>query len=133
MWGGARRAGLEVVSSHKGPSVNHFTYFAEAGSAERLVAALTAGTGTPAGFEPLRKPTRPIARAVADRGTAAPRPVVFVLPGIMGSELADANGPIWVGIAVPAARRSRAARHHDGGDHGHRAPQTLLLRTSSST
>ncbi len=98
MWGGARRAGLEILSSHKGPSVNHFTYFAEAGSAERLVAALTAGTGTPAGFEPLRKPTRPIARAVADRGTAAPRPVVFVLPGIMGSELADANGPIWVAL-----------------------------------
>ena len=98
MWGGARRAGLEVVSSHKGPSVNHFTYFAEAGSAERLVAALTTGTGTPAGFEPLRKPTKPIARAVADRGTAAPRPVVFVLPGIMGSELADSNGPIWVAL-----------------------------------
>jgi CHAT domain/Lecithin:cholesterol acyltransferase len=98
MWGGARRAGLEILSSHKGPSVNHFSYFAEAGSAERLVAALTIGTGTPAGFEPLRKPTRPIARAVVDRGTAAPRPVVFVLPGMMGSELADATGPVWVAL-----------------------------------
>ena len=49
------------------------------------------------GFELLEKPTVDIARSVAVR-SAKPQPVVFVLPGIMGSELSVGRDPVWAKI-----------------------------------
>jgi hypothetical protein len=86
MYGGVKRSGKSLVSFSKGPEVNHFRYFQNPGSAKPVVSALTATGDDWEGFEPLKKPTVNIARAVVLR-TAEPRPVVFVIPGIMGSEL----------------------------------------------
>ncbi len=97
MYGGAKRAGMALVSVHKGAGVNHFSYFSNRESAERLVRALTMTTMDASGFEPLKQPTVDIARAIVPR-SVEPRPVVFVLPGIMGSELTVGRRPVWVDI-----------------------------------
>ena len=95
MYGGARRTGRAAVSFHKADTVNHFTYFREPSSAERLVTALTARDGQEwPGFEPLHPPTVSIARAATR--SAKPQPTVFVLPGIMGSELSAGDRSIWI-------------------------------------
>ena len=125
MWGA--RAGRawspQFAQGADGQPLHLFFGAGQRGSS--LVAAFT-GTGTPAGFEPLRKPTRPIARAALDRGTAAPRPVVFVLPGIMGSELADTAGSIWV--ALMSLLRGGLGRLRSGRPGSrHRPDQALLL------
>jgi pimeloyl-ACP methyl ester carboxylesterase len=101
MFGGAPRgAGKALLCYQQGPEVNHFNYFRNAASAEPIVTALVhpdfgALAGSVAGFEPLRTPEKPIAREVS-RGPAGPRPVVFVLPGIMGSELEVDGDRVWI-------------------------------------
>jgi pimeloyl-ACP methyl ester carboxylesterase/tetratricopeptide (TPR) repeat protein len=97
MYGGVVREGTSLVSFHKGPGVNHFSYFSNGHSAAQIVRALTRREGDATGFQPLVKPTVDIARAVVSRSTE-PKPVVFVLPGIMGSELAIGDDKVWVEI-----------------------------------
>lgn len=97
MYGGMARAGMSLVSFHKGQGVNHFSYFSNADSAQKIVGALTRREGDKAGLQELVKPTADIARTVALRSTE-PKPVVFVLPGIMGSELAVGNDKVWVDV-----------------------------------
>ena len=97
MYGGLKRSGKSLVSFSKGPEVNHFRYFQNSASAKPMVSALTATGDDWEGFEPLEKPTVDIARAVQLR-TAEPRPVVFVIPGIMGSELQVGNDHVWLDI-----------------------------------
>jgi hypothetical protein len=115
MYGGVRRSGRALVSFHKADTVNHFTYFREESSVEQLIAALT----TPAdrvwpGFGPLHPPTVPIPRAIVARD-ATPRPTVFVLPGIMGSELALGERSIWVDL-LQLARGGLADLHLEATD-----------------
>jgi hypothetical protein len=97
MLGGAKRSGQARVSFHKGPQVHHFTYFQNPESAQRIVQALTAANGDLAGFEALETPTTEIPRE-ADLRAAGPQPVVFVLPGIMGTELEVEGNRIWLDI-----------------------------------
>jgi tetratricopeptide (TPR) repeat protein len=97
MYGGVRREPAALASFHKGPGVNHFTYFSNSESAKQLLRALTRDAEDPAGFEPLERPAADIARAVAAR-SSVPRPVVFVLPGIMGSELSVGRDAVWAKI-----------------------------------
>ena len=97
MYGGVPREPAALASFHKGPGVNHFTYFSNGESAKQLVRALTRSADEHAGFELLEKPTVDIARAVAVR-SAEPRPVIFVLPGIMGSELSVGRDAVWARI-----------------------------------
>ncbi len=97
MYGGAKRSGKALVSFHKGPEVNHFRYFQNQASARMMVQALTAKDLEQEGFEPLVKPTVDIARAVVP-GTAEPKPVVFVIPGIMGSELQVGDDHVWLDV-----------------------------------
>ncbi|MCI0620966.1 MAG: CHAT domain-containing protein [Acidobacteria bacterium] len=98
MYGGAKRESAALASFHKGPGVNHFSYFSNNESAKQLVRALTRAADDQAGFELLEKPAVDIARAVVAR-SAEPRPVVFVLPGIMGSELSAGRDDVWAKIA----------------------------------
>ena len=100
MYGGANREGTALVSFHKGPSVHHFSYFSSNASANQLVRALTRKQDDTAGFEPLVTSTVNTARAAIPR-SADPQPVVFVLPGIMGSELTLNNNRIWADIRAP--------------------------------
>ena len=101
MYGGApRQTGRSALCYQHGAPVNHFNYFKNAESADAIVVALadtdfaTIGARAP-GFEPLRPPEKPIARELS-RGPAGPRPTVFVLPGIMGSELEVNGNRVWI-------------------------------------
>jgi hypothetical protein len=105
MYGGLSRAGQALLSYHKGPSVNHFTYFRNAGSAGQIVRGLMRAPGDTAGFEHLEQPGQTpealdtlIARAVIVKPSPKPRPVAIVIPGIMGSELFAGNDRIWISI-----------------------------------
>ncbi len=97
MFGGTRRTGAALASRHKGGSVNHFNYFGNRPSAQAVVRGLTRKPGDTEGFEPLAAPSSEIARAVVLK-PSAPRPVVFVLPGIMGSELFVGRDRVWMDI-----------------------------------
>lgn len=111
MYGGAaREEGKALLSPHKGPNVNHFTYFGNSDSAKNLLRVLTRGSGESSGLETLIEPTVDIARAVARSAKAGPRPVVFVLPGIMGSELEVKGNRVWVdlfGLALGEFKKLR--------------------------
>ena len=99
MYGGARRApGSALLSQHKGPNVNHFTYFGNRESATDLVRVLTLRAGERAGLADLVEPVVDIPRALARSAAVGPRPVLFVLPGIMGSELVVKGNRIWVDL-----------------------------------
>jgi hypothetical protein len=97
MYGGVKRSGKAVVSYHKGPEVNHFRYFENQASVRMMVKALTGKDLEQEGFEPLTKPTVDVARAVVSR-SAEPKPVVFVIPGIMGSELQVDDDHVWLDV-----------------------------------
>jgi len=97
MLGGAKRSGQARVSWHKGSQVHHFSYFQNPESAQRIVQALTAADGELPGFEALEPPKKEIPREAGLR-SVGPRPVVFVLPGVMGSELEVEGNRIWLHI-----------------------------------
>jgi len=102
MYGGAPRSqsSAALLAYQRGDTVNHFNYFRNERSATALLKALEttnfAGLeGSSIGFESMRPAVKPIAREVS-RGPAGPRPIVFVLPGIMGSELAVGGERVWL-------------------------------------
>lgn len=99
MSGGAKRTDQALVSFHQGASVNHFNYFQNADSAGRLVLALEGKASVDNGFKPLTPPVAPIARALVLKPKPGPRPVVFLLPGIMGSELMVNKSTVWVDMS----------------------------------
>lgn len=109
MMGGVRRTGRARVSLHRGPQVHHFSYFQNPESAQRIVQALTAADGELPGFEALEPPRIEIPRDTG-RTTAGPQPVVFVLPGIMGTELEAAGDRIW--LDIPDLVMGKFARLH---------------------
>ena len=97
MWGGARRTNGERFFFDQGPGVNHVRYFENEASVRRLMAALTAKDPQDDGFDPLvARPVASIPRAVRSGRADLPRPVVFLLPGIMGSHLAIGDNRVWV-------------------------------------
>ncbi len=98
MSGGAKRTEQALLSFHQGPKVNHFSYFQNADSAGRLVIALRGEASLETGFKPMLPPAAPIARALVIKPRPGPRPVVFLLPGIMGSELMVNNGTVWINM-----------------------------------
>ena len=95
MYGGAKRTEQGKGSIFEGPAVNHFNYFRNSDSAGRMVAAMARGES--AGFEDFEPKVVDIARAIEVRD-ATPRPTVFMLPGIMGSELGIKQDRIWFDI-----------------------------------
>jgi len=111
MFGGADRTLGAAFSFHHGPQVSHFRYFKNDESAGRLLKALTRGAQEPDGFDPfeVRKSDEerpPYKRAVA----GPPQPVVFLLPGIMGSHLAAGTERIWLDPAGIAFGKFEALR-----------------------
>ena len=98
MTGGVKRSGQALVGLHQDREVNHFRYFENTASARQIAAALTSeDLSQVEGFEPLQKPTVNIARAIEVR-SPGPRPVVFVIPGIMGSELNVGQDHVWLDV-----------------------------------
>ena len=108
MYGGLPRSDGASFVLDRGGQVSHFGYFAN----QRSVAALVAGLveSAPAGFKAIgplswagedasgsraAPSTSPPATRAADDGS---KPAVFVLPGILGSNLKLDGQRIWVGL-----------------------------------
>lgn len=97
MFGGSERSGGAAFLFRRGSDVNHFSYFENPDSAEGLARTLSRSSSEADGFEPFS------VRA-ADSGTppyekrdvAEGAPVVFMLPGIMGSHLAIGENRVWL-------------------------------------
>jgi CHAT domain-containing protein/pimeloyl-ACP methyl ester carboxylesterase len=100
MSGGATRAKTARWFFDQGSQVDHFHYFYNARTAERVRDGLLRTDDSLAGFEPLsKKPEKPIPRDLRGKEAArGPKPVVFVLPGIMGSHLALNGDRLWIDL-----------------------------------
>lgn len=111
MYAGAKRVGGARYFFDKGPHVSHFNYFRNRGSAEKLLAGLTRKDGDAGGYKDLVPGETPSDRPSADSsrareltpaetmgrgGPSALKGVVYVIPGIMGSELAVRGKRIWL-------------------------------------
>jgi pimeloyl-ACP methyl ester carboxylesterase len=97
MYGGARRTAVARHFFDQGPEVNHFNYFRNRATVERLLLGLTHANGFEARFETLQPSDPGIARGARRSGDSA-RPIVFVLPGIMGSHLAVDTDRVWIDV-----------------------------------
>lgn len=100
MSGGATRTKTARWFFAQGSEVNHFHYFYNTQTAERVRDGLLRADDNLAGFEPLSKrPEKPIPRDLRGKEAArGPKPVVFVLPGIMGSHLALNGDRLWIDL-----------------------------------
>lgn len=99
MFGGTARPSPIPYWVDTGGQVTHFNYFRNADTASRLVAALT---GTSTRFRTLTTPPSTVTSADYTKRAAVSLPIVVVLPGIMGSELALDDRPVWVDIRALA-------------------------------
>lgn len=97
MLGGSARSLPIKYWIDTGDKVTHFNYFARPDTAGRLQSALL---GSSAEFRTLEVlPSQVTKDSYVKRAELkVNRPVVFVLPGIMGSQLAVANRPVWMSI-----------------------------------
>ncbi|MSN24365.1 MAG: CHAT domain-containing protein [Geobacter sp.] len=98
MFGGLKRQDGGRFHLDCGPEVNHFSYFTNDETVRMLAAGLLRSDSSDGGFRPISlAPEKEPARAILRRAPQGPLPVVFVLPGIMGSTL-EVNGDcIWLG------------------------------------
>jgi CHAT domain-containing protein len=102
MYGGMDREKGAFFFFDKGPQVNHFNYFHNGNSRARVASWLLQlpGQNSDSAFKPLtRDPLadEPLTRASLPRSRAAENlPVLFLLPGIMGSHLGDHKGRVWL-------------------------------------
>ena len=98
MDGGMQRSGGARVFFDQGPNVNHFSYFTNERTVDRLIQGLQRGDGEQGGFEPLTPRTiQSVPRDVVST-RSGPQPTVFVLPGIMGSALSARGQTIWIDV-----------------------------------
>ncbi|HOY59253.1 MAG TPA: CHAT domain-containing protein, partial [Verrucomicrobiota bacterium] len=96
MFGGARRSkDAARFFFDQGPEVCHFHYFRNSKTATRLLAGLTQAGDGRQDFQPLdltpREPSPP-----APPREGHPRPVVIIVPGIMGTHLKVNGDRIWM-------------------------------------
>ena len=97
MFGGAERAGGAGFIFRRGGDVNHFSYFENVDSAEGLARALTRSVTEQDGFDSFSvRDSDSGTPPYEQRGTTAGLPVVFILPGILGSHLAINEDRIWL-------------------------------------
>jgi len=122
MYGGSARGGGASFLLDQGGKVSHFNYFANARSAQALVDGLT--QPQPNGFRPIGPLSwagqdadgqRAAKAARAPAAAPAPeRPAVFVLPGILGSNLQVQGQRIWLSLRlVGGLARLRYTGHAD--------------------
>jgi hypothetical protein len=96
MDGGVRRVRQIPVLQEYGNGVNHFRYFINDSSRDGLLAALTGAQTPPPGFVLRQQVPRAIARSLPKDKRSGEAPVVFLVPGLGGSHLAQAGDRIWV-------------------------------------
>jgi len=103
MYGGPERTDGRYFFD-KGADVNHFNYFANQKTAEKLQEALLDELDTlnAQGFRPIKEayltdvPDVEITARSYQKRSNIPQPVVYILPGIMGTHLADGGNRIWL-------------------------------------
>lgn len=107
MYGGAPRANSAVFVLDQGGAVSHFSYFANDKTAQAVLAGLT--IDAPAGFTTIGPLSWAGESSDGVRGAAAitasdtsqrDKPLVFILPGIVGSNLKVGAERIWLGWHV---------------------------------
>ena len=97
MFGGSERSGGAAFLFRRGSDVNHFSYFENPDSAEGLARTLSRSGSEADGFEPFSvRATDSGIPPYEKRDVADEAPVVFVLPGIMGSHLAIGENRVWL-------------------------------------
>lgn len=90
----------------KGGDVHHFNYFRNPKTVERLVLGLTRSDAATAGFEPIGASTeKELKTRSYGRQRGVDKPVIFLLPGIMGSHLAVDGRRAWIAPAEIAGGR----------------------------
>ena len=94
MYGGAERTGRTRAFFDQGPDVNHFSYFRNERTARLVFAGLARQSDSDAGFTPVAVAREALPATV--RRSVAPTPVVFVVPGIMGTHLSVRGNRIWL-------------------------------------
>jgi tetratricopeptide (TPR) repeat protein len=100
MFMGGRRAQRPCYQFMSGGAVNHFSYFGNDSSQLAIKNGLIEDTHLPKGYQEVREGERN--RALLHGGSVFPeiasgkKPVVVLLPGIMGSNLHDESGPVWI-------------------------------------
>ena len=99
MYGGASRAGGATFALDRSGAVSHFSYFSNIGTATHVVNGLT--LDQPEGYRVIGPLSAAGKDANGDRGPAVEndpkRPVVFLLPGILGSNLQLKGERVWLG------------------------------------
>jgi hypothetical protein len=100
MFSGLERASVHYVFD-QGGDVTHFNYFRNERTRAAMVRWITAeGSAVPGGFTAVADggaPPVPMERTIATRAGVA-QPIVFVLPGLMGSQLKAHEGFIWLNL-----------------------------------
>ncbi|HID81348.1 MAG TPA: CHAT domain-containing protein [Chromatiales bacterium] len=94
MDGGTTRRFNIFTKFVQGNHVNHFSYFENNDSRKSIVTALK--QTTPPGFVERKQIPKVIARSLPRGKNTGEVPAVFILPGILGSELIDEDDLIWV-------------------------------------
>jgi len=104
MYGGSPRAAGASFLLDQGGKVNHFSYFVNERTVGAVVDALV--QAQPPGFRPIGPLSwagtdsggvRAAKRAAVAPQVAAAKPAVFLLPGILGSNLKAGDDRIWLG------------------------------------
>jgi tetratricopeptide (TPR) repeat protein len=107
MYGGTPRAAGATFVLDQGGDVSHFNYFSNDRTAGGIVDALT--RAEPPNFRTIgplswagesSAGVRAARRAAADTTPAADKPAVFLLPGILGSNLKVDGKRIWLGLRL---------------------------------
>ena len=97
MNGGMARSPAARAFFDQGPEVSHFAYFGNPRTAGRVVSGLLRADDDDGGFATLPEP-EPEQPAIGPRRGDSKRPIVFVVPGITGTELHWGDKRIWVDL-----------------------------------
>ena len=88
---------IERIFPDKGPNVNHLSYFFNPVTRRALLDGLTRAEGASDGFQKFDWKTAEIpSRGEAQGFAPGSRPVVFLLPGMLGSNLAVGDEKVWL-------------------------------------
>jgi pimeloyl-ACP methyl ester carboxylesterase len=103
MYGGSPRAGSASFLLNRGGAVSHFSYFSNERTAAAVVEGLTADN--PRDFSPIGPMSWRGEDASGSRGRPGDKPLahlpaVFLLPGILGSNLKVGEQRVWLGWHV---------------------------------
>lgn len=100
MFMGGQRVHKPSYQFMSGKRVDHFSYFGNQASQEAICTGLVEDSPLPKGYKEVQEGERN--RALLHGGSVFPKeatgqkPVVVLLPGIMGSNLHDEDGPVWI-------------------------------------